>query len=114
MTRKKKISKDVVTTPIPSTDQTDKPKLSDSEMKSFTEFVKKITIKTPKTEHGEIQHLNNILREFTSCYLLMGYNINKEAIVVSFANSQQDSNALTELLRQVFFDMAEGRREEDE
>ena len=113
MTKRKKISEDLVTTPTPSIDTTDKPKLSDIEMKSFTEFVKKINLKTPKTEQGELEHLNNILKEFTSCYILMGYNVNKEAFVLSFADNQQDSNSLTELLRQVFFDIAEGKEEED-
>ena len=116
MTRKKKISKDVINTPIPSIASTDKPKLSETEMKSFTDFVKKINLKTPKSEEAEIKHLNNMIKEYTSCYLLLGYNIKHEAFVLSHVNHMQDSNAIDELLRQVFMnnmDGTDGSKEED-
>lgn len=108
MTRKKKISKDVINTPIPAITSTDKPKLSDNEMKSFTDFVKKINLKTPKSEEAEIKQLNNMIKEYTSCYLLLGYNLKHEAFVLSHVNNMQDSNAIDELLRQVFMNNAEG------
>ena len=107
MTRKKK-TKEGIIAPTPCATSSNKPILDEVELKNFSEFVKKINLKNKKTEQSDIEALNNMLREYTNCYLLLGYNTQKEAIVVSYSNNILDANGLKELLRQVFFDMIEG------
>lgn len=101
-TNKKKLS----TPPIESTT------LNKDDLKSFEEFIKKLNV-TKKRDNTDISQLNNILREYTNSYLLIAYNVNNEAIVASMTNNQKDMNALTELLRKVFFDIINNNDNED-
>lgn len=107
-TRKKKSNKEKEITNTSITPAPSDSSLSDTDLKNFNEFVKKLDIKSNKTNESSIEQLANILKEYTNCYLLIGYNLDKQAIVVSYTDSVQDNNALTELLRQVFFNTVNG------
>ena len=95
---------DITPTPLSTTP------INDVDIKAFKDFVKKLNIATPKTNS---EQLNNILLEYTNCYLLLGYNTDNEAMVLSYTDNILHKNALTELLRKVFFDVAQNDANEE-
>ena len=109
MTRKKKRTESAeAPAPLITPSPKEATQLTDSELKSFNDFVKKIKIASPKEGQQTADQINAMLREYTSCYLLMGYNLENRAMVLSYADNMRDANAITELLRQVFFDASGG------
>jgi hypothetical protein len=62
-----------------------------------------------KNKQKELSHLANIAEEYLSCYMLIGYSLQNEQVVIFNANTPKDESALVDLLRSVFIDLANNR-----
>jgi len=58
-----------------------------------------------KQKVKEISHLSSIIEEYLSCFILIGYSIQDEEVVMYNASTSKDESALIDLLRNTFLDM---------
>ena len=62
-----------------------------------------------KIKHSDIAHLSSMIEEFMSAYMLIGYSLQDEQVVVINANTPKDESALADLLRSTFLEIASKR-----
>lgn len=62
-----------------------------------------------KIKVKEMSHLSSIAEEYLSCFLLVGYSLQSEKVVIFNANNARDEAAVVDLLRSTFLDIANGR-----
>ena len=65
--------------------------------------------KDKKQKLKEISHLSLIAEEYLSSFVLIGYSIQDEQVVVFNAPTPKDEAALVDLLRFTFFDVVNNR-----
>lgn len=56
----------------------------------------------------DLEHLDGIVQEFLSSYLILGYDINGEKVTITHARNPQDKDALVEHLRSTFINTVNG------
>lgn len=56
-------------------------------------------------EASEYKTLENITTEFLKSFIIIGYTLKGEKIIIGHANSQQENDSLIENLRQTFFNI---------
>ena len=74
---------------------------------AFSQFQKEEISK--KHTHNDIKHLSSIIEEYMSGYMLMGYTLTGEQVVIFDASTPKDESAVIDLLRSTFFDIASKR-----
>ena len=62
-----------------------------------------------KNKQKELMHLATIAEEYLSCFMLIGYSLQNEQVVIFNASTPKDESALVDLLRSVFLDVANNR-----
>ena len=62
-----------------------------------------------KQKHKEINHLANIVEEYLSCFMLIGFSMQGEKVCVFTAPTSKDEGAIMDLLRSTFFDISNNR-----
>lgn len=62
-----------------------------------------------KIKHKEIRHLSTMAEEYLSCFMLVGYSIQGEQVVVMSMPTPKDEAALVDLLRSTLFDILNNR-----
>jgi beta-N-acetylglucosaminidase len=62
-----------------------------------------------KVKFKEMSHLNAIAEEYLNCFLLVGYSMLNEKVVIFNANNPKDEAAVVDLLRSTFLDIANNR-----
>jgi hypothetical protein len=62
-----------------------------------------------KLKVKEMQHLSSIVSEFLNCFVLIGYSLQDEKVIMLNMPSPKDEAALIDLLRSTFLDLASDR-----
>lgn len=62
-----------------------------------------------KIKVKEMQHLSSIIAEFLNCFVLIGYSLQDEKVIMLNMPSPKDEAALIDLLRSTFLDLASDR-----
>lgn len=57
----------------------------------------------------EITHLSSMVEEYLNCFVLIGYSLQDEKVVMLNMPSPKDEAALIDLLRSTFLDLASDR-----
>lgn len=66
-------------------------------------------IQDKKHKVKEITHLSSMVEEYLNCFVLVGYSLQDEKVVVLNMPSPKDEAALIDLLRATFLDLASER-----
>lgn len=98
--KKAPIKKSKEIKPVVSTDQIKK-LLRDALLKNIDE--------TAKQNEIEIDALIATMEEFLRSFILIGYNLNSEPVVITNARSQIDADALNTALSRLFFSIHGGQ-----
>jgi hypothetical protein len=62
-----------------------------------------------KHKAKEMQHLSSIIEEYLNCFVLIGYSLQNEKVIMLNMPSPKDEAALIDLLRSTFLDLASDR-----
>lgn len=62
-----------------------------------------------KRKFKEMSHLASLAEEYLSCFLLIGYSIQDEKVILQSISNAKDEAALMDLLRSTFLDLAGNR-----
>ncbi len=78
--------------------------LSKKDTKLFNEFVKTINIKHSKPQNDDeaYNRLGSIISEFLKNFILIGYGLHGERVVMRHDTCAKDADAVNELLRMTF------------
>jgi hypothetical protein len=95
ITKKKKthstgLSASNVSAPVPSA-------ITELIRDAFLRFQDTTDIKQSK--YQDLEHMNSIIEEFLSTFMILGYDLNGEKVFIMHAKSHQDKDALIEHLR---------------
>lgn len=87
---------------------------SDSELNATpaptVETKKPKSTKDKDEKMQEIIHLESVMSEFLSSFIVIGYNLEGEKVFIGHAKSQQQHDALVEHLRVTFFNIINGQQ----
>ena len=90
--------------PVSKTEKT--PSISQEQIRSLLKEVMMKNIE--EVEHQRnvtLESISSTLEEFLRCFIVIGYNLDHEPILISNAKTQLDADALTTALNKVFFSM---------
>jgi hypothetical protein len=62
-----------------------------------------------KQKVKELGHLGSVAEEYLSCFLLIGFSLQNEKVILQNIHNPKDESALMDLLRSTFLDMAGNR-----
>lgn len=62
-----------------------------------------------KLKVKELHHLSSIVGEYLNCFIMIGYSLQDEKVVLLNMPSPKDEAALIDLLRSTFLDLASDR-----
>lgn len=62
-----------------------------------------------KQKVKELGHLGAVAEEYLSCFLLIGFSLQNERVILQNINNTKDESALMDLLRATFLEMAGNR-----
>lgn len=62
-----------------------------------------------KQKVKELGHLGSVAEEYLSCFLLIGFSLQNEKVILQNINNTKDESALMDLLRSTFLEMAGNR-----
>jgi hypothetical protein len=90
--------------------KTIKPKSLASEQiqKMLKEVILKSVDEKLRSNHNEIDALVSTMEEFLRCFIVVGYNLNNEPLIITNARSQIDADALQTALSRLFFSIQNG------
>jgi len=91
--------------PIPKSEQINIENLFAQALQKYKEEI----IKAKKRGEKEFGHLNSIIEEYLSCFVLVGFTLQGEKICIFNANNQRDEGALVDHLRSTFNEIANNR-----
>ena len=77
------------------------------QQESIKEFIHKEAIKRLDTEE-EIKNLTAILTEFFSTFIVLGYGVDGNRIVIKHTKTDRDEDSIVEVLRYVFMRIING------
>lgn len=75
---------------------------------SYIEYLKEISKSDSADTNKSVLHLGNMISEFATPFMLIGYLPNGEPIEITYAVTARDKEALFERLRKTFFHRAGG------
>lgn len=61
-----------------------------------------------RSNHNEVDALVATMEEFLRCFIVIGYNLNNEPLIITNARSQIDADALQTALSRLFFSIQSG------
>lgn len=77
--------------------------LKELDLKITEEIKKEIQKSRQQNKKSEdYENLQKIVTEYLKCFLIIGYDINGQQILIGHANNPQEYNSLVEHLRQTF------------
>jgi hypothetical protein len=62
-----------------------------------------------KQKAKEINHLYNIIEEYLSCFVIIGFSLQNEKVCIFNAQNSKDEGALVDLLRSTFIEIISNR-----
>lgn len=62
-----------------------------------------------KRKVREMGHLASLAEEYLNCFLLIGFSIQNEKVILQSASNSKDEAAIMDLLRSTFIEMASNR-----
>lgn len=72
-------------------------------------LLKEVMMKNIEEEENQrsvtLESISSTLEEFLRCFVVIGYNLDNEPVLISNAKTQLDADALTTALNKVFFSM---------
>jgi len=72
-------------------------------------LLKEVMLKNIEEEEHQrnitLESISSTLEEFLRCFIVIGYNLDNEPILISNAKTQLDADALNTALNKVFFSM---------
>lgn len=81
---------------------------SDQIQKLLKEVILKNVDEKLRSNHNEVDALVSTMEEFLRCFIVIGYNLNNEPLIITNARSQIDADALQTALSRLFFSIQNG------
>ena len=81
---------------------------SDQIQKMLKEVIIKSVDEKLRSNHNEVDALVSTMEEFLRCFIVIGYNLNNEPLVITNARTQIDADALQTALSRLFFSIQSG------
>lgn len=102
--------------PIPREDVEELGKMSKTEKDKIDQLLSQALLRykndlayDKKLKQKEMSYLSTLAEEYLNCFMLVGYSLQNEKVVIFNAHNARDEAAVVDLLRSTFLDIANNR-----